>query len=413
VATRARELLLDHLAVAERGARGPAATAAREAIGTGTAADTALVTGIASHSIELDDTYERASLHPGVAVWPAVLAIASERGATLGEVLDAGTRGYDVMCGLGDRLDPGETYRRGFHPTGVVGPLAAAAAVARLLGLDEERERHAVAIATSMAGGLLAFLGDGAWTKPLHAGQAAANGIRAALLAEAGYTGPADAVEGRLGFLHAFGAMSPEPVALRPGEGLERTAVKHYSCCRYMHGCIDLLIALADEEELTAEDVAEVRCGVLSGGWDLVAEPKPIRGQVDAQFSMAFGAALALTERRATLDDFERAVELAASFQPLIDRVECFRSERLDAAYPQAWGAEVEITTRGGAKLARAEDHFLGSPARPASAEDLRAKAALLLGEQRASELAAACLEGAAREPMGSGFDPVEGSAAR
>ena len=381
---RARELLLDHLAVAERGARGPAAAAARAA-----GLDPALVDGVAAHSIELDDTYERASLHPGVAVWPAVLTVARERGATLGEVLEAGSHGYDVMCALGDRLDPAETYRRGFHPTGVVGPLAAAAAVGRLIGLSEEQARHATGIAASMAGGLLAFLGDGAWTKPLHAGQAASNGIRAARLAEAGYTGPADAIDGRLGFLHAFGAIDPPPEPLRPGEGLERTAVKHYSCCRYMHGCIDLLIGLdVDPGELEA-----VRCGVLSGGWDLVAEPKPIRGQVDAQFSMAFGAALALTERRATLDDFERAADVAERLEPLMARVECFRSDRLDAAYPGAWGAEVEVVLRGGETLRRAEDHFLGSPEHPATAEDIRAKAATLVGEDRAAELAAVCLD--------------------
>ena len=398
MATRARELLLDHLAVAERGARGPAAAAARAAVGTATAADAALVAGVASHSIELDDTYERASLHPGVAVWPAVLAVADERALTLGDVLAAGTRGYDVMCALGDRLDPRETYRRGFHPTGVVGPLAAAAAVSRLLELDEERDRHAIGIATSMASGLLAFLADGAWTKPLHAGQAAANGVRAALLAEAGFAGPADAIDGRLGFLHAFGAISPAPPELSRGQGLERTAVKHYSCCRYMHGCIDLLIALADEG-VGPDDVEAVRCGVLSGGWDLVAEPKPIRGQVDAQFSMAFGAALALTERRATLDDFERAGELAKSLEPLMAQVECFRSGRLDAAYPGAWGAEVEVRLRDGRVLVRAEDHFLGSPERPASAADLCAKAATLLGEERAAALAQAVLETPAGEP--------------
>jgi 2-methylcitrate dehydratase PrpD len=392
---RARELLLDHLAVAERGARGPAAAAARAAVGD-SPPDVALVDGIASHSLELDDTYERASLHPGVAVWPAVLAVGREEDATLAAVLDAGSRGYDVMCGLGDRLDPAETYRRGFHPTGVVGPLAAAAAVARLLGLSEGQERHATGIAASMAGGLLAFLGDGAWTKPLHAGQAAANGIRAARLAQAGYTGPAEAIDGRLGFLHAFGAVDPAPRALEPGEGLDRTAVKHHACCRYMHGCIDLLIGLGVEPS----EVESVRCGVLSGGWDLVAEPRPIRGQVDAQFCMAFGAALALKERRATLDDFERAAELVVALEPLMARVECFRSERLDAAYPGAWGAEVEVTLRGGETVRRSANHFRGSAELPASSEDIRAKAATLLGDERAAELAAACLGAPADTPV-------------
>ncbi|HWK27338.1 MAG TPA: MmgE/PrpD family protein [Solirubrobacter sp.] len=428
-APRARELLFDYLTVAERGSRTDAAAAARAAFGpsaTGTApvvgtgerreaADAAFVNGIAAHSIELDDTYEPASLHPGVVVWPAVLAVAAERAATLGDALAAAAAGYDAVCGLGDRTDPAETYRRGFHPTGVCGPIGAAVAVARLLELDGERERHAVGIAASMAAGLLEFLADGAWTKPLHAGNATAAGIRAARLAAAGYTAPASAIEGRLGFLHAFGGRAgaapadgdgTPPTSDEPaiGRGLRGTAVKHYPCCRYMHGCIDLLLDLAVEEELDPADVEGIRCGVLSAGWSLVAEPPPaaqaVRNQVDAQFSMAFGAALALARRSATLDDFERAAELAQELAPLMLRVECFRSARLDAAYPAAWGAEVEVRTRSGTVLRRAEDHFRGSPRRPAGRTELAAKAAGLVGAERAAALERACFDSSASVPV-------------
>ena len=416
---RARELLLDYLAVAERGAHSSAAVSARTAAGAAgagraavegaggdrlAAAEAALVNGIAAHSIELDDTYERASLHPGVVVWPAVLAIADETDARLGDVLAAASAGYDAVCALGDRLDPGETYRRGFHPTGVCGPVGAAVGVAALLGLGERATRHAVGLAASMSSGLLEFLAEGAWTKPLHAGHAASGGVRAARLAGAGYTGPESPIEGRHGFLHAFGGRDGAVPELAAGDGMLRTAVKHYSCCRYMHGCIDLLLELAVEEELEPADVARIRCGVLSAGWSLVAEPpaaeQVVRNQVDAQFSMAFGAAVAVARRSATLAEFERAAELGEELAPLMRRVECFRSERLDAAYPGAWGAEVEVHTRGGAVLTRAEDHFRGSPERPTPREGLVAKAAALLGDERAAALDRACFDTPADAPL-------------
>jgi 2-methylcitrate dehydratase PrpD len=412
---RARELLLDYLAVAERGARTGAGAAARtlgvagSALVEGTAerlaaADAALANGIAGHSIELDDTYEPASLHPGVVVWPAVLAVADESGAALGDVLAAASAGYDAVCALGDRTDPAETYRRGFHPTGVCGPIGAAVAVARLMALGEDQVHNAVGIAASMSGGLMEFLADGTWTKPLHAGNAAAAGVRAARLAAAGYTAPATAIEGPHGFLHAFGRRAGEVPAAVAGDGMRRTAVKHYPCCRYMHGCIGLLLELVAEEGLEADDAVAIRCGVLSGGWSLVAEPpaaeQVVRNHVDGQFSMAFGAALAVARRSATLDDFERAAELGTELAPLMRRVECFHSPRLDAAYPAAWGAEVEVRTRGGATLVRAEDHFRGSPERPTARDGLVAKAAGLIGPERAASLARACFDTPADEPF-------------
>ena len=403
---RAHDLLCDYLAVAARGSatgsgraaqayvRASAATGAAAVDGTGLTAPAelaALANGVAAHSIELDDTFEPGSLHPGVAVWPALLAVADELGSPLDDVLRAGIAGYDMACAVS--LDPQECYARGFHPTGVCGPVGAAVAVARLLGLSEDAERNAVAIAASSASGLLEFLSDGTWTKRFHAGQAAASGIRAARLAAAGFTGPATALKGRDGFLHAFGGTAEaldEALAREPGWGVRSTAVKLYPCCRYMHGCIDLLLDIAPE----AGDVASVRCGVLGGGWSLVADPperkRRIRTDVDAQFSMPFGAALAIARRRATLADFEGATEFAGEAAELIGAVECFRSDALDAAYPARWGAEVEVVLRDGETIARRETDFRGSAERPASREMLREKASGLIGAERAAALFAA-----------------------
>jgi 2-methylcitrate dehydratase PrpD len=410
----ARSLLFDYLVVARRGAAsGPGVTAQRLLDGAGpavvdgtsrtTSADrAALVNGIAGHSIELDDTYEPASIHPGVVVWPAVLALADEHQVRLDELLDAATAGYDAACALGDRLDPGEVYRRGFHPTGICGPIAAAAAASALLGATPEERQHAVGIAASASSGLLEFLADGAWTKPFHAGHGAASGLQAARLAAVGYTGPRSAIDGPLGFLHAFGGRDDTGEdALYPpvGYGLARTAIKSYPCCRYMHGNMDLLLDLAHDEELDAADVASVSCAVLSAGWGLVADPSAeklrVHGTVDAQFSMPFGAALALTHRRATLEDFESASEMAHELAPLMRKIECSQSARIETDYPEAWGAEIEVRTRGGAVLRRHQAHIKGSPARPLSPQEHLTKAVGLVGTAAATRLLTACLDSA------------------
>lgn len=427
--SRGRDLLFDYLVLAARGAALPSAVAARAALQfesttepngvavvdgadlSGPADAAALANGIAAHGLELDDTYEPASHHPGVVVWPAVLAVADELNSTLGEVLDAGIAGYDAVCALGDMIDPAECYARGFHPTGVCGPIGAAAGVGRLIGLSEQEFVNAFAIGASSASGLLEFLTDGSWTKRFHAGHAAASGIRAARLAQAGFTGPPTAIEGHLGFLHAFGARADESGgadrASARGHGILGTAVKFYPCCRYMHGCIDLLIDIAVEEDVEASDVAEIRCGVLSAGWDLVAAPvarkRRIETHVDAQFSMPFGAALAITHARASLDDFSHPREFADQSAELIAATECFTSARLDSAYPSRWGAEVEVSTRGGAKLHRYEKDFRGSASRPASRDALLRKASELIDAQRVEDLLHWCADA----PASSSIDEV------
>lgn len=394
---RARALLIDYLVVEARGSRSAAATAAQYALsepgdeavvgGTRQRASlptAALLNGLAAHSIELDDTYEPASSHPGVAVWPAVLAVAESTSASLDAAVRAAIVGYDAACWAGDRLDPNETYSRGFHPTGVTGPVGAAAAVATLLDLSPRRIEDAQAIATSGAGGLLAFLDDGAWTKPLHAGQAAATGLRAAMLAQAGFRAPAGAFNGPHGLFHAFGGRVTTPARRAHGDGVMRTSTKPFPCCRYAHPSIDALLTLRRVHGFDGADIAAINCAVLEAGARLIADPPAtklqIHDQVDGQFSMPFLAALAVERGEVTLDDLERAPEIAPGMAELMASVSCIRSNAIEAEFPDRWGADVAVTLRDGSSLRQTSTSAPGSPERPATAEDLRAKAEALLG---------------------------------
>ena len=254
-----RLLLQDYFAVTTGGRGAGSALAARAAVpssptrsdllpsalhtGGGFAAprDAALVNGITAHGLELDDTFEESSLHPGVVVFPAVLALADGRGSTWGQVLQASVLGYDVMCSVGVLLGASESYGRGFHPTGVAGALGAAAATSVLLGLNEDETVHALGLAANMAAGSLEFLFDGSWTKRLNAGNAAATGIRAGQLAAAGFTGPETSIEGRDGFLRQYGRGEVPGRNLHLefgrgafGRGALDTSIKFYPCCRYL-----------------------------------------------------------------------------------------------------------------------------------------------------------------------------------
>lgn len=405
-----RALLFDALAVTLGGSGRESARAARDAYaGLATdvapssvlgaairlpAEDAALVNGITAHGLELDDTFEEASLHPAVVLFPALFAAAEEHGASYGALLDAAVVGYDVMCDIGVVLGAAESYGRGFHPTGVAGAIGAAAAVSRLLRFDESQTVDAIGLASNLAAGSLEFLSDGAWTKRLNAGHAAAVGIRATRLAAVGFVAPAAALEGRDGFLANYGdGFHPDRVrTITPGEYAWRTSIKLYPCCRYMHGNIDLLLDVASQRPgLSADDVDDVEVAVIEAGARLVSVPADaklrVESAVDAQFNMPFGAALALTTGTATVDQFDRAADLAGELLPLMRKVRCVTSPAVEAAFPADWTAEVRVTFTDGTVHEASTSAYRGSPGARASRQDLHAKARGLVGETCANAL--------------------------
>jgi 2-methylcitrate dehydratase PrpD len=411
--TRAHLFLLDYLAIAAAGASKDSARAAVDAVtswapdhavagscvleGSRRRAlpqDAALVNGITAHGLELDDTHEESSSHPGVAIWPAILAVAESNGSTMRQLVEAAVVGYDVMCSAGVLLGAAESYGRGFHPTGVAGILGAAAGCARLLGLDVSHTAHALGIAADTASGSLEFLSDGSWTKRLNAGAAASGGVRAALLARAGFTAPRRSFEGRDGWLVQYGqgAVPGRTLRLEPGAGMATTSIKFYPCCRYMHGVMDLMIDLHREYPgATAEDVESVEAAVIAAGQALVSVPPErkllVGSSVDAQFNMPFGAALAFTRGAATLDDFDNAPDVARDLAAWLPKIHSVTDQRVEHAYPAAWSAAVTVTFRNGTVEQRRTDAFRGSPGEPASLSDVTQKAAGLIGATAAERL--------------------------
>jgi len=329
VKARTRELLLDLIGVALVGSRQASSEAATEAalrlgggsgnanvIGTRhatTAVWAALANGTAAHAVELDDVTTESSLHPGVAVIPAALALAQELEAPPKALPESIVAGYEVTMRVGNALNPASAYARGFHPTGVAGIFGATMAASHLLRLGAQQRTAALGIAGTLAAGSLEYLADGAWTKRLNPGWAGHAGITAASLARAGFSGPRSVFEGRLGLLHAYSdAALPVRLLADLGQPLQvmRVSIKPYACCRYNHGLIDCVLRLASSEAVAPAEVERIRLGVLSGGALLVAEPieqmRCPRSVVDAQFSAPYAAAVALganlLEKHFTLD---------------------------------------------------------------------------------------------------------------
>ncbi len=409
VVDRVKYLLLDYLGVAARGARTESSEAVHsmlsqnadqsrgmQVIGTMLRAEAsyaALANGVAAHALELDDVVNAASLHPAVCVMPAALSMGHLVGATGKDLITAIVLGYEVMVKLGVSLDPAALYTRGFHPTGTCGVFGAALASGKLAKLGEAQMVNAMGIAGSQAAGLLEFLFDGTSTKPFHAGWSAHSGLVSTLLARGGFTGPRTVIEGKLGFLHAYSDNSDQEKILDSwGEPYEvmRTSIKPHACCRYKQASIDCIQAIMMENSLTPEDIDKVVLSILKAGFALIVDPweKKLNPKtiVDAQFSMAYGAAITIVYGRAFLDEYSIDNINSNRILKMMQRIECVEDDNIENDYPQKWPAKAVIFTKDGRRLETRVEYPKGDPENPLTWEELIDKFKLLTAPVFSSE---------------------------
>jgi len=258
----------------------------------GSVLQAAVVNGTASHALDYDDVNLSVPGHLSVAILPAVLALAEQRGERGTAALAAFTAGYEFACRVGRLVEPAH-YANGFHATATIGSLGAAVACARLLALDASTACHAVGLAATQAAGMKAMFGT--MTKPLHAGLAAQAGVRAALLAARGFTSRTDAIECRQGFaaLHGRDFRVDEALA-PPADGFHILAnlFKFHAACYSTHATIEALATLRRTEDLRPDDVESIR--VTAGEGCTICNISTPSTALEAKFSLRAVAAFAL-----------------------------------------------------------------------------------------------------------------------
>jgi len=338
----------------------------------------ALANGTSAHAIEMDDVNNESSLHPGVVVFSSALATSEMVGGSAKKFIEAAILGYEVMIRLGKAAGAENSYKRGFHPTGTCGSFGASVAASKILGLDEKGLLSALGIAGSQAAGSMEYLAQGAWTKRFHAGWASHSGMVAAQLAQKGFRAPTSIIEGRDGFLHAYSnGADPSKVLEGLGSGFEilRTSVKPHGCCRYMQPPIDAVIKISKENDLSPKEVEKIRVGILRAGSQLIAEPIEEKytpqSIVDAQFSMPFGAAVAMLYRKAGLGEFHLSKIRSEEVKRMMRRVECVTDPDLEKTFPKQWCATAEIFTKDGKRYSTKIEYCKGDPENPLSWDEL------------------------------------------
>ncbi|MDE2582727.1 MAG: MmgE/PrpD family protein [Rhodospirillales bacterium] len=353
------------------------------------AAAAALLNGAAGHALDFDDVNMAMPGHPSVAVLPAVLALAEQRGASGKAALTALVAGTELACRVGRAIAPGHYDGLGFHATATVGCLGAAAASAHLLGLDAERTAVAVGIAATQAAGLKSMFGTDC--KPLHAGSAARSGLLAARLAAHGFTARTDAIECRQGFAATHSPdFHPERAFEDPPGGFHILAnlFKYHAACYLTHAPIEAARSLRERHGLAPDQVAAVRL-TLSEACDRVCNiPSPQTG-LEAKFSLRLTTAMALAGvETGALGSYCEATAADPRLVALRDKVTFdFRPDRSHTL------ADLELTLADGTPLSARYDS--GIPATDLALQGrrleakFRALAGPVLGTARADALAA------------------------
>jgi 2-methylcitrate dehydratase PrpD len=359
-----------------------------------------------AHVTETDDLHRGSITHPGTVVVPTAVGLGRAVGASGKAVLTAMLAGYEVMLRVGEGLGP--KHYKIFHNTATAGVFGSASAAASLLGLSDEQWMWALGNAGTQAAGLWQFNEDATMSKHLHAGHAAQAGLKAALLAREGFTGPAKILEGDRGF---FRGLCPDPdlgAVLRPAPGwkLHETSLKPYASCRHTHPVVDAALELRERLAGTAFPSGDDRVAIESYAVavGLNDDPNPTSPYA-AQFSLQFCAATALLNGPPGLPAFEPAAIDEPALRALIRRTTVAEDRALSAAYPASWGGAVEVT-HGGRSYRAERSRALGDPELPLSDEALDEKVTGLLRFGGLSEAVAERLLAVARALPGNG--PIE-----
>lgn len=377
-------------AVLERGGGGPAS-----AIGVEhglSAEDAAFVNGTYCHALDFDDTHSGAVTHVSVTVAPAALAVAEEVGADGADVMAAIVAGNETAVRLG-LAAASEFHARGFHPTAICGVFGAAAAAARVRGLDSPTTVNALGIAGSMASGILEYLADGSETKRIHPGWAAQAAITATRLAAHGATGPSSVFEGRFGLYATFLGRADIDVAgqfadLGARWETPRIAFKPFPACHYLHAAVDASRTAVGDGPPDPEDIREIVAVAPPAAVAMVLEPSEAkrrpRTEYEAKFSLPYSVAAMLVHGRVDVTSYTPDAIRDARVLELAARV---RYETKDyATYPGSFPGGVRIILRDGRELSHELDHQRGGPEHPMSGPEVvdkfRTNAALAIGDE-------------------------------
>ena len=349
----------------------------------------ALVNGISSHTFDFDDTHLKTVIHPSGPVASAILALAERQAVSGAAFLHAFVLGTEVECRIGNSVYP-EHYDVGWHITGTAGVFGAAAAAGKLLGLSEQQMVWALGIAATQASGVREMFGT--MCKPFHPGNAARNGLLAALLAQRDFTSSDQGIEAKRGFANVLSTrFRPEEITGRLGETWELSlnTYKPFACGIVIHPIIDACIQIRAKHGFAIDEIETVEAKVHPLVLELTGKKTPQLG-LEGKFSVYHSAAVALIHGAAGEAEYSDANVRDPQVVALRDRV----NAQVDPSLHEDQ-TRVTIRLRDGRTVDTFVEHAIGSVHRPMSDADLETKfrglASAVLAKPQIERLIALC----------------------
>jgi 2-methylcitrate dehydratase PrpD len=328
----------------------------------------ALMNGTTSHTFDFDDTHLKTVIHPSGPVASAILALAERKPVKGADFLHAFILGVETECRIGKAVYPSH-YDIGWHITATAGVFGAAAAAGRLIGLSEQQMVWALGIAATQSSGLREMFGT--MVKPMHPGNAARNGLLAALLASKDFTSAEQGIEGRRGFGNVLATeRNFAEITEKLGETWEiaLNTYKPFACGIVEHPAIDGCIQLRNEHKLKADDIESIALKVHPLVLELTGKRTPQLG-LEGKFSVYHSCAVAIIHGAAGEAQYSDAVVRDARIMSLRDRV----TATVDRAMHEDQ-VQVAIKLKSGKTLEKYIEHVVGSLGKPMSDADLEAK---------------------------------------
>lgn len=345
----------------------------------------ALINGSLSHIVEMDDLDRGSVVHPGTVVIPACLAAAESIGASGSDFVFGVIAGYEAAIRIGEAV--GRSHYRYWQNTATCGAFGAAAGAAVVLGLNAQQIVWALGNAGSIAGGLWQFNHEGAMTKHLHAGRAAANGLLAAHLAARGFTGASTILEGPQG---VFSAMSTDADPAKVIEGLDRglgtagspwkiggVSIKPHASCRHTHPAVDAAMMIRARSGDPVREITSVHVQTYGTALQVTDTPNPTNAY-QAKFSLQYCTAQALRTGSVGLGSFSPDHLTDPALRRLIDQTRVTLDPDFDRDYPRVWSARVVVDYVDGGCDEATVTAPKGDPENPVSWSEAILKARML-----------------------------------
>jgi 2-methylcitrate dehydratase PrpD len=378
--TRGSAILRDYLRTSDESS--DATVFGREAFRGSTAA-AALANAASGHAMDFDDTQLSSTpdrifgllTHPTIPPLAAALAVGERDHVSGARFLEAFLIGFEVECKIAEAIHPNH-YKKGFHSSGTIGTFGAAAAAAKLLGLDADTTAHAIAIAASLSAGIRVNFGT--MTKPLHVGRAAQNGVMAAELAARGFTGGEDALDGPWGYFEVFGlggGFDPDRIIGRLGQPYTIVSpgisVKPYPCGVLGHPSMDAMRKLVTEHDVHPEQIRAIR---LCAGSNIL---NPLRypiaqSELEAKFCPAFMLSSIALRQKAGIHEFTDEFVRSAPVQQMMAKVQTILDPAIETRGFDRIRSRVEVDLEDGRRLIEdADERYRGGPDRPFTRDEL------------------------------------------